>query len=176
MGDQKDQSAVVPQPLCGAQSTDYMGDMTDQPWHIPDPERQAEFYADVPTKRLLAWFVDTAIILALSGLIVLATVFVSLFIWPVLWLAVGLAYRTVTLARGSATWGMRLVAIEFRTQAGHRLSPSTAFFHSLGLTISFAFPVLQVISVVLMLTSERGQGLSDLALGTVALNRRAGAG
>jgi hypothetical protein len=33
---------------------------------------------------------------------------------------------------------------------------------------------LQVASVVLMLTSRRGQGLSDHVLGTVALNRRAG--
>ena len=149
--------------------------MTDQPWHIPDPERQAEFYADVPTKRLLAWCVDTAVILALSALIVVATVFVSIFIWPLLLLAVGLAYRTVTLARGSATWGMRLMASEFRTLHGQRLSPSQAFLHSVGLTISFAFPVLQIISIVLMLTQERGQGLTDLALGTVALNRRAGA-
>lgn len=147
----------------------------DPSWNIPDPERQADFYADVPTKRLLAWLVDTAIILALSALIVLATVFTGLFIWPLLVLGVGLAYRTATLAQGSATWGMRLMAIEFRGLDGARLSPATAFLHSLGLTVSFAFPVLQVISVVLMLTHERGQGLSDLALGTVALNRRAGA-
>ncbi|MEM6578061.1 MAG: RDD family protein [Pseudomonadota bacterium] len=149
--------------------------MTDQSWHIPDPERQSEFYADVPMKRLLAWIVDTGVILAISTLIVLATFFVSLFIWPLLLLGVGLAYRTVTLARGSATWGMQLMAIEFRTLQGERLSPATAFLHSLGLTISFSIPVLQIISVVLMLTGERGQGLSDLALGTVALNRRAAA-
>ena len=34
-------------------------------------------------------------------------------------------------------------------------------------------PLLQVISIVLMLTRPRGEGLSDLVLGTVALNRRA---
>ena len=135
-----------------------MDGMTDQPWHIPAPERQAEFYADVPTKRLLAWCVDTAVILGLSALIGAATVAVSPFAWPLLLRAVGLAYRTVTLARGSATWGMRLMAIEFRTLHGQRLSPSLAFLHSLGLTISFAFPVLQIISIVLMLTQERGQG------------------
>lgn len=148
--------------------------MSETRWHIPDPERQTEFYSDVPTKRLLAWVFDTILILAICALLVVLTVFVSLFIWPLLLLIVGLAYRTVTLARGSATWGMRLMAIEFRTLKGERLSLGIAFLHSLGLTISFAFPVLQVISVVLMLTTERGQGLTDLALGTVALNRRAG--
>lgn len=148
--------------------------MTDNHWHIPDPKRQAEFYTDVATKRLVAWFVDTAIIFAFSSLIVLATVFVSLFFLPLLLLTIGLAYRTITLARGSATWGMQLMAIEFRTLQGDRLSSGTAFLHSLGLTISFAFPVLQIISIALMLTNVRGQGLTDLALGTVALNRRAG--
>lgn len=148
--------------------------MSETRWHIPDPERQAEFYTDVPVKRLMAWFFDTILILAICALLVLVTVFISLFIWPLLLLSVGLAYRTVTLARGSATLGMRLMAIEFRTLHGEHFSLGTAFLHSLGLTISFAFPVLQIISVVLMLTTERGQGLTDLALGTVALNRRAG--
>jgi hypothetical protein len=34
-------------------------------------------------------------------------------------------------------------------------------------------PVLQVISIILMLTTAKGQGLSDSLLGTVMLNRRA---
>ncbi|MEO1734456.1 MAG: RDD family protein, partial [Pseudomonadota bacterium] len=38
---------------------------------------------------------------------------------------------------------------------------------------SFAFPIVQVISVVLMLTNARAQGLTDHVLGTVALARRA---
>ncbi|MEC8575989.1 MAG: RDD family protein, partial [Pseudomonadota bacterium] len=38
--------------------------------------------------------------------------------------------------------------------------------------ISVAIPVLQVISVLMMLTSSRGQGLTDALLGTVMLNRR----
>ncbi|MEO1381406.1 MAG: RDD family protein, partial [Pseudomonadota bacterium] len=50
---------------------------------------------------------------------------------------------------------------------------SQAALHTLGLTVSFAFILLQVVSVILMLTSARGQGLSDLLLGTVAVNQRA---
>jgi hypothetical protein len=36
-----------------------------------------------------------------------------------------------------------------------------------------AFVVPQIISVILMLTGARAQGLSDLVLGTAAINRRA---
>lgn len=142
-------------------------------WHLPDPETQPEFYADVPAKRLVAFVVDTLAILGLSLLVVPFTAFAGLFFFPLLMAVVGFAYRVVTLARDSATWGMRLVAIEFRARDGGRLDPGLAFAHTLGLAISFALPLLQVISIVLMLTQPRRQGLSDLVLGTVAVNRRA---
>jgi len=142
-------------------------------WALPDPDTQPEFYADVPAKRLVAFVVDTLVILVLSLLVVPFTAFTGLFFFPVLMAVIGFAYRVVTIARGSATWGMRLVAIEFRAADGRRFDLGLAFAHTLGLTISFALPLLQVASVVLMLTRPRGEGLSDLVLGTVALNRRA---
>ena len=142
-------------------------------WALPDPDTQPEFYADVPAKRLVAFVVDTLVILVLSLLVVPFTAFTGLFFFPVLMAVIGFAYRVVTIARGSATWGMRLVAIEFRAADGRRFDLWLAFAHTLGLTISFALPLLQVASVVLMLTRPRGEGLSDLVLGTVALNRRA---
>jgi uncharacterized RDD family membrane protein YckC len=142
-------------------------------WALPDPDTQPEFYADVPAKRLVAFVVDTLVIIALSLLVVPFTAFTGLFFFPVLMAVVGFAYRVVTIARGSATWGMRLVAIEFRAADGRRFDLGLAFAHTLGLTLCFALPLLQVASVVLMLTRPRGEGLSDLVLGTVALNRRA---
>ena len=142
-------------------------------WALPDPDTQPEFYADVPAKRLVAFVVDTLVIIVLSLLVVPFTAFTGLFFFPVLMAVIGFAYRVVTIARGSATWGMRLVAIEFRAADGRRFDLWLAFAHTLGLTISFALPLLQVASVVLMLTRPRGEGLSDLVLGTVALNRRA---
>jgi uncharacterized RDD family membrane protein YckC len=142
-------------------------------WHLPDPESQPEFYADVPAKRLVAFVVDTLVILALSLLVVPFTAFTGLFFFPVLMAVIGFAYRVVTLAQGSATWGMRLVAIEFRARDGGRFDLGLAFAHTLGLTVSFALPLLQLASIVLMLTQPRGQGLSDMVLGTVAVNRRA---
>jgi len=142
-------------------------------YHLPDPDRQPEFYSSVPAKRLVAWIVDTLLILALCVLAVVGTAFVGLFIWPFLYLTIGFIYRTVTIANGSATWGMRFAGIEIRDADGERLDAGQALLHTLGYTVSIAVPILQVISVVFMLTSQRGQGLTDMILGTTALNRRA---
>ena len=150
-----------------------MADMSDMSWHLPNPETQPEFYADVPTKRLVAFVVDTVVIIAISLVIVPFTAFTGLFFFPLLMTVVGFAYRVITISRGSATWGMRLTAIEFRTAQGERFDLGMAFAHTFGLTISFLLPLLQVISIVLMLTTARAQGLSDHVLGTVAINRRA---
>ncbi|WP_412505007.1 RDD family protein [Roseovarius sp. SYSU LYC5161] len=147
--------------------------MTEPSWHIPDPETQPEFYSDVPMKRIVAWLVDTVLILLICLAVLPFTAFTGILFFPLLMLSVGFAYRVITIARGSATWGMRLAAIEFRTLGGERFDLAMAFWHTLGLTISFGFPVLQLISIVLMMTTARGQGLSDHVLGTVALNRRA---
>ncbi|WP_375571531.1 RDD family protein [Seohaeicola saemankumensis] len=147
--------------------------MTYQPLHLPDPVTQPEFYADVPMKRLLAWLVDTVLIALICLLILPFTAFTGLFFFPLLMLMVGFAYRVITIANRSATWGMRLMAIEFRTAQGERFGLGLATLHTLGTSFSFALPVLQVISVVLMMTTARGQGLTDHLLGSVALNRAA---
>ncbi|MCE8009451.1 RDD family protein [Aestuariivita sp.] len=141
--------------------------------HLPDPETQAQFYDGVPVKRLLAWIVDTVLIVAISVAVLPFTAFTGLFFFPALVLVIGFAYRTVTLANGSATWGMQLFALEFRTMHGERFDLGTAFAHTLGYSLSIAAFPAQVLSIILMLTTARGQGLTDHVLGTVALNRRA---
>ena len=84
----------------------------------------------------------------------------------------GFIYRVATITGRSATWGMRLMAMEIRRGDDRPFDGGTALLHTLGYSVSLAFPVLQVISVVLMLTSERRQGLTDMVLGTVPLNCR----
>jgi len=142
-------------------------------YDLPDPDSQPQFYASVPSKRLLAWVIDTLLILLACIAILPFTAFTGLFFFPLLFLVVGFAYRLVTLANGSATWGMRIAAIELRCSDGSRFDFGTAAAHTLGYTVSISIPILQVISIVLMLTNARGQGLTDNLLGTVALNRRA---
>ena len=140
--------------------------------HLPDPDTQAQFYDGVAIKRLLAWIVDTILIALVALVIVPFTAFTGIFFFPLLLLIVGFVYRTATLTGGSATWGMRLFAIEFRTMHGERFDLGTAFAHTLGYSISIAAFPAQAVSILLMLTTPRGQGLTDHVLGTVALNRR----
>lgn len=138
---------------------------------LPDPERSAEFYAGIPAKRLLAWVVDTVLIGIASVAVLPFTAFTGLFFFPALMLVVGFFYRWFTLAGGSATWGMRLMSIEIRQSDGGRLTNETAFQHTLGYTLSVAIPPVQLLSIVMMLMSERRQGLTDSILSTAAINR-----
>ena len=140
---------------------------------LPDPDFQAEFYRDVPAKRLFAWLFDTVIVAVVTALILPLTAFVALFFMPLLFLTVNFLYRWATLTSGSATWGMRLAAIEFRRIDGTRFDAITAFLHTLGYTLSISAVLPQLASMVLMATGPRAQGLSDLVLGTVAINRTA---
>ncbi|MGB8622765.1 MAG: RDD family protein [Paracoccaceae bacterium] len=149
--------------------------MSDIYWGLPDPALHGEFYADLPAKRLIAWVVDTVLILAISVLVVPFTAFTAIFYFPLLAMTIGFAYRVVTLARGSATWGMRLVAIEFRTAQGQRFDVGMAVAHTLLFSIFFTFVFPQIVSIVLMLTGPRRQGLPDLILGSAAINRAAAA-
>lgn len=140
--------------------------------HLPDPDRQAEFYDGVTIKRGIAWVIDFSIILVLGLLVSLVTV-VGLFFIPFFVMVVGFAYRVFTIAGRSATWGMRLMSIELRDAYGRRLDLGQAFLHTLGYTVTISTMLLQLVSIGLMVAHPRGQGLSDLALGTVMLNRRA---
>jgi len=141
--------------------------------HLADPLTQPQFYRDVATKRFAAWVVDTIIIALVSLLIVPFTAFIALFFFLALMAVTGFVYRVITLATGSATWGMRLMAIEIRDASGAQLDLGQAFLHTVGYTISWAIAPLQLISMVLMATSNRGQGLTDMVMGTAALNRKA---
>jgi uncharacterized RDD family membrane protein YckC len=144
-------------------------DMTD--WGLPDPATQGAFYANVPTKRLLAWLVDIVAIAVISVLTLPLTLFMGLFFFPALMAVIGFAYRVVSLANWSATPGMRIMSIELRTGRGHLFDLPAAFLHTAGYAASMAVFPLQLVSIVLMLTTERAQGLSDMILGTAAINR-----
>lgn len=144
-----------------------------RPGTLPDPDAQPEFYDAIPTKRFLAWLVDSLLIGVFCVLALILTLGIGFFFLPLLMLTVGFCYRAATLAGGSATWGMALMAVEIRRHDGARLDPLTALLHTLGYTVSMAFVFPQVISVLMMLLGARAQGLTDLVLGTAAINRRA---
>ncbi len=139
---------------------------------LPDPDTHPEFYASIPSKRLVAWIIDSVLVAILCVLISILTVGIGFFFFPALFLMIGFVYRTATLAQRSATWGMAFMAMEIRTHDGARLDWLTAMLHTLGYSVSMAFVLPQAASVLLMLIGARAQGLTDHVLGTVAINRR----
>ncbi|MEO0990782.1 MAG: RDD family protein [Pseudomonadota bacterium] len=144
--------------------------MDDRYQGLPDPETHDAFYADLPTKRLLAWVVDSLAIALLTLLLLPLTLFTAFFFLPFFWLLVGLAYRIVTLTNRSATPGMRMMSVEIRQGDGSALDLGTATVHTILYALFSGFFLIQLVSIVLMLTTERRQGLPDMILGTSAIN------
>ncbi|QPM89427.1 RDD family protein [Pseudooceanicola algae] len=138
---------------------------------LPDPDTRPDFYTSVTTKRALAWLVDVVILSTLSVIAVVLTAFIGAFFFPLLYLVISFLYRVTTIANGSATWGMRLFSIELLSGEGRKLTGTEALLHTLGYLVSWALAPLQLVSVILMLGSARGQGLSDHLLNTTAVNR-----
>ncbi|MEX0276623.1 MAG: RDD family protein [Ruegeria sp.] len=141
--------------------------------HLPDPDSQPEFYQSVATKRFIAWLFDIAFISLLCTVAILLTFGMGFFILALIYAVVSFVYRVITIANGSATLGMRFMGIELRDSFGERMDMGKAVAHTAGYFVSMAFPVIQIISVVMMLTSARCQGLTDAFLGTVMMNQRA---
>lgn len=140
---------------------------------LPDPFRDAEFYRDTALKRAFAWGLDVIAIFALSLLLTPLTLFTSLFWFPLFYLCVGMAYRTATIARWSGTPGMRIMAVELRDADGRPFDLGQAALHTLGYTVSWAVFPLQLLSGAMMIGTARGQGLTDMVLGSAAINRAA---
>ena len=139
---------------------------------LPHPETHPEFYESVAPKRLIAWIIDLALIVIIGAILTPLTAFTALFFFPLFVAIVGFVYRVITLASGSATLGMRMMAIELRQSDGQKLEMFGALLHTAGLYISFALPFIQLVSCILMATHSSGKGVTDLILGTTMINRR----
>ena len=144
---------------------------------LPDPEHDRQFYDGVPARRLVAWFIDLAIVLAVG--VPVAVVFgvmtlgFGFALFPIVVGGIGFLYRTATIAGGSATWGMRVTGIEFRRGDGSRFDLMTAFLHTAIYAVALSVIVLQLISCVAILATRYRQSLPDIILGTTAINRPA---
>ncbi|WP_299887374.1 RDD family protein [uncultured Ruegeria sp.] len=141
--------------------------------NLPDPDRQPEFYRSVTTKRFVAWLFDIAFISLLCTVAILLTFGLGFFILALIYAVVSFVYRVVTIANGSATLGMRFMGIELRDAFGEKMDTGKAIAHTAGYFVSMMFPVIQIISVIMIMTSARCQGLTDAFLGTVMINQRA---
>lgn len=141
------------------------------------PDWERPFYEGVTSKRLVAWFIDLFVIavlfvpvLLITGLMTLGLGFIAA---PLVLTAVAFLYRTVTIAGGSATWGMAAMGIEFRQKNGQRFDLTHATVHTVIHFALMASVIGWLINCVAMLISERGQGIGDLLLGSNAINKAA---
>lgn len=144
--------------------------MNDSYDALPDPATHPAFYEGVAVKRLLAWLVDTVLIGVIAAIIASIPLFLLWFVFPLVFLVVSLIYRIGSIRAYSATPGMRLFNVELRTHEGQLMDGATAALHTIGFMIASAFFIPQVVSVFLMLMTERGQGLHDMFTGVVAIN------
>ena len=139
---------------------------------LPNPDYRSEMYRDVAAKRLLAWVIDVVLIVIMVAVLSIFSLGIAFLIMPILYGTVSFLYRWSTLSAGSATLGMRFMAIEVRRADGDTLDGTTAFWHTFGYFISFIITPLQVISVAMMAGTPRNQGLTDMVLGTVVMNKQ----
>ncbi len=140
-------------------------------WGLPDPDSQAEFYADVPAKRALAWVIDSVLVGTVTLLMLPLTAFLALFFLPLFFLTIGFVYRWVTVRSGGATWGMRLLGLEMRNARGERPDSFTTMAHSAIFSAACFMILPLLLSVAMVLVTRRRQNLPDLVLGTAAINR-----
>jgi uncharacterized RDD family membrane protein YckC len=147
--------------------------------HAYDPVLQPEYFDGVPARRMIAFMIDLAIIMA-------PVVFVSIFIflfgivtfglgWALFHLVPpaaaiwALVYGGLTMGGpASATIGMQMVEIEVRTWYGAPCYFLLGAVHALAfwVTISALTPLVLVVGLL----NERRRLLHDFLLGTVVIN------
>lgn len=146
---------------------------TDTHHGQPDPHYPDTFYQSVLTKRLIAFVIDSIMVVLITMILIPLSAFTALFFLPILGFIVSVVYRAVSLSNGSATPGMRLTGIEFRDVHGEHFSSGTALAHTILSMVALSVCLPQLISLGMMLTTTRKQGLVDMFLGTVVINKTA---
>jgi uncharacterized RDD family membrane protein YckC len=147
--------------------------------HAYDPVLQPEYFDGVPARRMIAFMIDLAIIMA-------PVVFVSIFIFifGIVTLGLGwvlfplvppaaaiwaLVYYGLTMGGpASATIGMQMVDLEVRTWYGAPCYFLLGAVHALVFWVSIS--ALTPLVLVVGLLNERHRLLHDFLLGTVVIN------
>jgi len=138
---------------------------------LPDPAQDPAYYADLLPKRFLAWVVDVIVTFAALLVVLVLTLFAATVIFPLVWAALAVTYRSVMLTRYDATLGMMLAGIRLRRLDGSRPPPPVCIWHAAIHSGAMASVIGQIASVGLMLATPYRQGLHDLVLGTTMVHR-----
>ncbi len=138
---------------------------------LPDPALDPGYYADLLPKRLMAWVVDLIATLIMMLVVLVLTLGLIAFAFPLVWAAIAIAYRYVLLSRYGATLGMMLAALRLRHLDGTRPLPATCFLHAAIYSGCMASVIGQIVSVAMLMTTPYRQGLNDLILATTMVHR-----
>ena len=147
--------------------------------HAYDPAQNPELFEGVLPRRVLAFAIDVAVILAPVALAFVVIILFGLITFGLGWalLAVlypgtviwALAYYGLTLGGpASATIGMRLLEIEMRTWYGAPCYSVLGAVHAVAFYISVS--VLTPLVLLVCFFNGRRRLLHDIVLGTVVIN------
>lgn len=148
---------------------------SDKP-HAYNPQRQREYFEGVLSRRIIAFFIDITIILALTIVVYVVLFVAGIFTLGLTWLLFGVAFPAVALAYNaytlshpqSATIGMRSVDLQMRTWYGAPMYALLAAFHAVlyYVTVTFLTPFILFIAPF----NARKRCLHDFLAGTVVIN------
>lgn len=150
--------------------------------HAYDPAQSPELFEGVLARRVLAFAIDVAVILAPVALAVVVIVLFGLVTFGLGWALLGLLYPATVIwalvyygstlgSPASATLGMRVMEIEMRTWYGAPCYFVLGAVHAVAFYVSISALTPLVLAVCFF--NERHRLLHDIVLGTVVINTAA---
>ena len=140
---------------------------------LPDPTYDPAFYDGVLPKRLFAWVIDAALVVAVMLILSIFTAGIAFVLWVPIHAVMAFLYRWLTIRSRGATFGMRVMAIELRSNSGAHLTSGEAALHTLVFLVGATIFIVQMISMAMMIGRPLNRGLADEITGAVMINRPA---
>lgn len=144
---------------------------------LPDPASAPELFESVLTRRVMAFFIDCAIMILLTTVISITGVIAGFFTLGLAWIAlpiviplVLLGYYAATLgSHNRATIGMQAMDLVLTPTRGAPLDGWKILIHPLAfwITVWLAWPI----SLLFALLTPRREMVHDLIAGTLMLRR-----
>jgi uncharacterized RDD family membrane protein YckC len=151
--------------------------MSNRPPDLPDPSTAPELFDGVLMRRVLAYLLDVALLIAAATIVGVVSVILGFFTLGIPWLmlpivipAIILGYYAITLGSPMrATVGMSVFDIVLVPARGYPLDGWKILIHPLvfWITVWVAWPI----SLAVALFTPRQQMVQDLVTGTIMLRR-----
>ena len=145
--------------------------------YLPDPSSAPELFDGLLTRRVVAYFIDAALIGAITLAMALVAVALGIFTFGLSLLSLAFVvpaaiviYYAITLGSPKrATVGMQAMDLVLTPTRGQPLDGWMAIFHALLFWVSFwiCWPV----TILFALFTPRRQMLHDLIMGTLMVRR-----